>query len=289
MLRFLKTFFQFPPVRATFGFFFCIGLLAVMVRVVLKPISHLLISDVALAETFRLLLGIAWLLICYRFFTRYIERRDAIELNVIAWKMDFLGGFTLGFGCISLAVFIVYVLGNYHASGFSLYEYSAKNFAMLLLAALIEDLLHRGLVLRILEQWLGSYPALVLAISIDMLHFNNPNIEFSFLGLFFFVLWGFNQGILYIYTKRIWLPFAFHVGWNFAQPFYGSNLTGLKDMGRVIDGKFTGSELISGGAMGIEGSVFTTLILFVVTAFFLYRSIKEGKIVRGKLAWARSI
>jgi membrane protease YdiL (CAAX protease family) len=88
-------------------------------------------------------------------------------------------------------------------------HYSAKPFVTLLLAALLEDLLHRGLVLRILEQWLGSSLALALAISIEMLHFTNNNVEFNYLNLCFFILWGFNQGILYIYTKRIWLPFAF--------------------------------------------------------------------------------
>lgn len=61
-------------------------------------------------------------------------------------------------------------------------------------------------------------------------------------------------------VKLIWLPFAFHVGWNFAQPFYGSNLTGLEDMGRIIDDRFTGSELVTGGGIGIEGSIFTILI-----------------------------
>jgi len=289
MLRYVKMFFQFPPVRATLGYFICIALLAVMVRLVLKPITYTFIDDVAIADTLRISLAIAWLLICYRLFTRYIERRDAIELDVTHWKTDGLGGGVLGFGCISLIVFILYLLGNYQLIGISFDDYSAKLFVTLLLAALIEDLLHRGLVLRILEQWLGSYLSLALAISIEMLHFTNDNVEFSYLSLFLFILWGFNQGILYIYTKRIWLPFAFHVGWNFAQPFYGSNLTGLEDMGRIIDGRFTGSELVTGGAIGIEGSIFTILILLVVSVFFLYRSIKEGKIVKRKLAWVRSI
>lgn len=289
MLRYIKTFIQFPPVTAALGYFFCIALLAIMVRLVLKPVTYMFIADVAIADTLRISLAIAWLLVCYRFFTRYIERRDAIELHITHWEKEGLGGAVLGFGCISLAVFILFVLGNYQFIGISFDDYGAKLFVTLLIAALIEDLLHRGLVLRILEQWLGSYLALALAISIEMLHFNNPNIEFSYLGLFYFILWGFNQGILFIYTRRIWLPFAFHVGWNFAQPFYGSNLTGLEDMGSIIDGRFTGSELVSGGVMGIEGSIFTNLILLVVSVFFLYRSIKEGKIVKAKLPWVRSI
>ena len=69
------------------------------------------------------------------------------------------------------------------------------------------------------------------------------------------------MAMLFIYTKRIWLPFFFHLGWNFAQPFYGSNLTGSNDMGSIIQSKFTGPELLTGGATGIEGSIFTASFL----------------------------
>jgi len=45
------------------------------------------------------------------------------------------------------------------------------------------------------------------------------------------LIWGFTMAMMFIYAKRIWLPCFFHIGWNFSQPFYGSNLIRTNDMG----------------------------------------------------------
>ena len=89
--------------------------------------------------------------------------------------------------------------------------------------------------------------------------------------------------MMFIYIKRIWLPFFFHLGWNFSQPFYGSNLTGLNDMGSIIPSKFNGPELIIGGAVGMEGSIFTASFLLLIGIIFYYQAKREGKIIKGKL------
>jgi uncharacterized protein len=88
--------------------------------------------------------------------------------------------------------------------------------------------------------------------------------------------------MMFIYTKRIWIPYFFHIGWNFAQPFYGSNLTGATDFGTIIQSKFTGPEILTGGAFGIEGSIFTLSFLLIIGIVLYYLAKKEGKIVKGK-------
>ncbi len=91
------------------------------------------------------------------------------------------------------------------------------------------------------------------------------------------------MGMLFIYTKRIWLPYFFHIGWNFSQPFYGSNLTGTNDLGSIIQAKFSGPELITGGAVGIEDSIFTTTFLLLIGVVLYDSAKKEGKIIESKL------
>ena len=85
------------------------------------------------------------------------------------------------------------------------------------------------------------------------------------------------------YTKRIWLPYFFHIGWNFSQPFYGSNLTGTNELGSIIQSKFTGPELLTGGTFGIENSIFTASFLLLIGIILYYLAKKEGKIVKSKL------
>ena len=116
---------------------------------------------------------------------------------------------------------------------------------------------------------------------VELQHIYNPNS--TLFSLFLYLIWGFTMAMLFVYTKRIWLPFFFHLGWNFSQPFYGSNLTGLNDMGSIIQSKFNGPELLTGGATGIEDSIFTSSFLLLIGIIFYYRAKKEGKIVKGKL------
>jgi hypothetical protein len=72
------------------------------------------------------------------------------------------------------------------------------------------------------------------------------------------------------------------LGWNFSQPFYGSTLSGTNDMGSIVQSKFNGPELLTGGAFGIENSIITqSLLLLIGIAFYLLAK-KEGKIANGK-------
>jgi membrane protease YdiL (CAAX protease family) len=191
------------------------------------------------------------------------------------------GGISLGFLTISLSIFILYLLEYYQAFSITSTHYSARFFTVLLFAALVEDLFHRGLVVREIENWLGSNIAIVIAMVVELQHIYNPNSNlFSF---FYYLIWGFTMAMMFIYTKRIWLPYFFHIGWNFAQPFYGSNLTGTNDMGSIIQSKFTGPDLLTGGATGIEGSIFSPSFLLIIGIVLYYLAKKEGKIIKGKL------
>jgi membrane protease YdiL (CAAX protease family) len=191
------------------------------------------------------------------------------------------GGFVLGFLTISLSIFLLYLLGYYQVISITTTHYSIKLFTLLIIAALIEDLFNRGLIVRVLENWLGTNIAIVIGMLVETQHIFNPNA--NLFSLFVDLVWGFTLAMMFIYTKRIWLPFFFHLGWNFAQPFYGSNLTGLDDMGSIIQSKFNGPELLTGGAVGIENSIFTVSLLLFIGITLYYLAKKEGKIVKSKL------
>ena len=190
------------------------------------------------------------------------------------------GGFISGFLAISLSIFILYLSGYYLALSITTAHYSIKLFTVLIVAALIEDLFIRGLIIRELENWLGTNIALLVGMLLETWHvFNDNSTLFS---LFVDLVWGFTLAMLFIYTKRIWLPFFFHLGWNFAQPFYGSNLTGLNNMGSIIQSEFNGPELVTGGAVGIENSIFTVTFLLLIGIMLYYLAKKEGKIIKRK-------
>lgn len=277
----IKRVLHFPITKIIVGIVVCFSLFVLIQNFVLKPFFHSIIQDKSIADPIIHCISFIVLLAAYYYLFRLYDKRKITELSIKYLPKEMFGGFFFGFFTISLSIFILYLLGYYQAISITTTHYSIKLFTVLMVAALIEDLFHRGLIIRICENWLGTNLTLVIGMLVELQHIFNANS--NLFSLFFDLIWGFTMAMMFIYTKRIWLPFFFHLGWNFSQPFYGSNLTGLNDMGSIIQSKFNGPELLTGGAVGIEGSIFTASFLLLIGIALYYRAKKEGKIVESKL------
>lgn len=277
----IKRVLYFPITRVIVGIVVCFSLFVSIQNFVLKPVLYSIIQDKNIAAPIIHCAAVFVLLGSYFFLFRLYDKRKITELSVKYLHKEMFGGFLLGFFTISLSIFILYLLGNYQVISITTTNYPVKLFTTLLVAALIEDLLHRGLIVREMENWLGTNAAIAIGMVVELQHIFNPNS--NLFSALFDLIWGFTMAMMFIYTKRIWLPYFFHIGWNFSQPFYGSNLTGLDSMGSIIQSKFSGSELLTGGAVGIEGSIFTALFLLFIGITLYYLAKKEGKIVKSKL------
>lgn len=281
MKQSIKKILYFPITKIILGITVCFSLFVVIQNFVLKPFFYSIIQDKSIANPIIHCVSSILLLVSYYYFFRLYDKRKITELSIRHLPKEMFGGFIFGFLTISFSILIIYLLGHYQAISITSVHYSAMFFTVLIIAALVEDLFHRGLIVREIENWLGTHIAIVIAMLVELQHIFNPNSDlFSF---FFYLIWGFTMAMMFIYTKRIWLPFFFHLGWNFSQPFYGSNLTGLNDMGSIIQSKFNGPELLTGGAVGIEGSIFTVSFLLIIGIVLYYLAKKEGKIVKSKL------
>jgi uncharacterized protein len=277
----IKKILNFPITKIIIGIVVPFSLFVVIQNFVLKPFFYSFIQDKNIANPIIHCISFIVLLAAYYYLFRLYDKRKITELSLKYLLKEMFGGFIFGFSTISLAIFILYLLGYYQAISISTAHYSIKFFTVLMFAAIVEDLFHRGLIVRICENWLGTNLTLVIAMLVEMQHIFNPN--FNLFSLFSTLIWGFTMAMMFIYTKRIWFPFFFHLGWNFSQPFYGSNLTGLNDMGSIIQSKFNGPELLTGGAVGIEDSIFTASFLLLIGITLYYLAKREGKIVKSKL------
>jgi membrane protease YdiL (CAAX protease family) len=272
---------HFPITKIIIGISVCFSLFVVIQNFVLKPIFYSLIPHKSIADPIIIFISCIVLLASYYYLFRLYDKREITEISLKYLLKEMFGSFIFGFLIISLSIFILYLLGHYEAYDIITTQFTARSFTVLIFAALVEDLFHRGLILRVMENWLGTHIALVIAMLVELQHVFNPNTDLY--SIFLYLIWGFTMAMLFIYTKRIWLPFFFHLGWNFAQPFYGSNLTGTTDMGSIIQSKFTGHELLTGGDSGIENSIVTTSLLLIIGIVYYYLSKKEGKIVSAKV------
>lgn len=276
----IKKILYFPITKIILGITICFSLLVGVQNFISKPLFYSIIQNKNIADPIIHSVSVLILIFGYFYMFRLYDKREIKELSTKQLHKEMFGGFLLGFFTISLSIFILYLLGYYHFFSISTENYSIKLFMTLVVAALIEDLFTRGLILRELENWLGTHVAITLVMIIETWHIFNDNATlFSF---FVSLCWGFTMSMLFIYTKRVWLPFFFHLGWNFSQPFYGSNLTGLDNMGRIIHSKFDGPIFFTGGTVGIEDSIITVLLLLSIGIFLYYLANKEGKIIKRK-------
>ncbi|RZK58057.1 MAG: CPBP family intramembrane metalloprotease [Pedobacter sp.] len=274
----IKKILYFPITKIILGITICFSLFVGVQNLITKPLFYSFIQNKNIADSIIHGISVLVLLFGYFYFFRFYDKREISELSTKHLPKEIFGGFSFGFFTISLSIFILYLLGYYHFFSISTENYTIELFMTLMVAALVEDLFHRGLVLRELENWLGTHIAIVIGMVIETWHIFNPNV--TLLSFIFYLCWGFTMSMLFVYTKRVWLPYFFHLGWNFAQPFYGSNLTGLDDMGEIINSKFEGPILFTGGAIGIEDSILTVSFLLSIGIFLYYRAKKEGKIIK---------
>lgn len=274
----LKRVLYFPVTKIIIGIGVCFLLFVVIQNFVSKPFLYMIIQDKGIADPIIHFVSVLVLLLGYYYLFRLYDNRKITELSLKYLPKDMFGGFALGFLTISLSVSILYFLDYYQFYAITTDHYSIRLFGLLVVAALIEDLFFRGIIIRECENWLGTNITLVIGMLFETDHLFNPNA--NLFSVFFILVWGFTMSMLYVYSKRIWLPFFFHVGWNLAQPFYGSHLTGLDDMGSIIQSEFIGPELFTGGAVGVEGSIFTTVFLLLTGIILYVLAKKEGKIIK---------
>lgn len=274
----LKKIINFPITKILIGITFSFSIFVLVQNFISKPLLYSIFPDKNITDPIIHCISFFVLLTSYYILFRFIYKREVSELSLKNSNKTIFGGLLLGFTAISISILLLYILGIYQIVSISMTNYSLKLFGTLVIAALIEDLFHRGLIARELENWMGTNFAIIIIMLLETIHMFNPNA--NLFSLFVDLVWGFTMTTLFVYSKTFWLPFFFHLSWNFSQLFFGSSLTGLNDMGKIINSKFIGPEILTGGKVGIENSIFTVIILFLIGIFFYYQSYKEGKIIR---------
>ena len=130
----------------------------------------------------------------------------------------------------------------------------------LVAAAFVEELVARAYILTNLRESLGPAVGVLISAAIFAgLHIWNPHV--SALAKVNILLAGLLLGGVFVLTGRLWMPWMLHVSWNACQGV----LLGLPASGLAMPSLFrlrlVGSDLATGGAFGLEGSLWNTVAL----------------------------
>ena len=143
-----------------------------------------------------------------------------------------------------------------------------------------EEMLFRGILFRWLEQFGGSWLALILTSALFGIgHIMNPNATW-FSSFAIAVEAGVLLGGAYMLTRSLWLPIGLHAAWNFTQGFiFDVNVSGLDEHG-LVHAELSGPVLLSGGQFGLEASLIALVIATAAGVWFVYQAVQRGEVVQ---------
>lgn len=192
---------------------------------------------------------------------------------------DLIGGALLGTLLFSAVILELAIAGYYHIVAVHFTPDLLIAVAVLLPGAAFEELLFRGVIFRLTEEWTGTWIALaVSAVLFGLVHAGNPGATFVST-----VAIALEAGVLlaaaYVVTRNLWFPIGLHFAWNFFEgPIYGTQVSGRVFGTSAFAAHVSGPPLLTGGAFGPEAGLAATLTCFVVAAALLVVAIRRAQV-----------
>jgi uncharacterized protein len=234
------------------------------------------------------ILGFLLFLFTYRLYTKYVEKRDALEVSFKVCFSQIGIGFLISFIIVVSVVLVLVLSGCYSILGFT---YNIRLvldlFVKFFMGALVEEIVFRLILFKLTEELLGTWIALIIqGLLFAIVHAWNDNATL-FTTSSMVIVGGLVYGGGYILTRSLWLPLGLHWGWNFFQTgMFGMRNSGMTFRGLVFP-YIDGPEWLTGGVWGIEASYITILLCFIVGVVLVYLAKKNSQFVLPR--WKRSV
>lgn len=206
------------------------------------------------------------------------EGRRPQELSLRQAPAELAIGLAIGAAMLSAAVGGLYLLGIYDISG----PRAASpwgTIAMAVESGVMEELIMRAIILRLLMRAFGIWPALVLQAALfGALHLANPNAS-PIAAAAIAIEAGLMLAGFYLLTGRLWMSIGVHAAWNFTQGWvWGASVSGIPvvESWLVSKPRPGAPEFLSGGAFGPEASLPAMVVGTLTAVVVLWWAWKKG-------------
>ena len=277
----MKKILQNPLVKILIGLIICYLPLLIVNVLIMKPIETSLMLSDETGRVIRFVVNSVLIFGLYHWFIKWTEDYSNFDWKYQNIGRDMISGallaiISVSIVCLFLRVINVYRLENFNANLGSIL-YLLIVFAFM---SILEEVLYRGVVYRIIENWLGSVLSLVISgLFFGLFHYFNQDA--SVISVIAASIGGLLLGLMYTISQQLWMPIAFHWFWNFTQVFFDSRLSGSDEYFKyaVIKADFVGADWLTGGKAGIENSYLTLLLTVILVFILFYKANKDGKIL----------
>ncbi len=217
----------------------------------------------------------------YWAYVRWYEKRAATELRLQPLRLA-LGGAS-GVALVGLPIAGLFAVGAYELLQFRGFSPALWGVAGVIgIAAVLEELVYRCLLFRILERAWGTGVALAIqAVVFALLHL--ANLEQGSAGdvmamLVSVTLLGLLWAGLFILSRNLWVVAANHATWNFTILLSGVPLSGIEDWRGMapFESRLAGPDWLTGGMFGPESSLLVMVLLCVAVVLLLRVAQRRG-------------
>jgi membrane protease YdiL (CAAX protease family) len=210
-----------------------------------------------------------------------LGRRNAVR--------DLALGAALGAALFSSVVLELAIGGHYHVIAVSFTPDVAVAALLLFPGAAIEELLFRGVLFRLLEQWSGTWIALALSAAVfGLVHSANPGATWvSTLAI------ALEAGVLlaaaFVVARNLWFPIGVHFAWNFTEgPIYGAQVSGHAFGKSALTVHLSGPPFLTGGSFGPEAGLYAMLPCLLAAIALLVFALRRAQVVSPNWKMSRS-
>jgi membrane protease YdiL (CAAX protease family) len=222
------------------------------------------------------LLSASALIAVYSFVTRRLEQRPPTELSIRIGYPLFLTGVAAGVALMALVYIVLWGLGRATFTVATGIDGLGGSLAAYFAAAILEELVFRAVIFRIVEQMAGTILAIIVSAGLfALLHSLNPGV--TGMGIVSVALAAITFALLYALTRNLWLVIGVHLGWNFAEgSLFGAQVSGSGAAHSLLTTSLTGPDLLTGGSFGPEGSIITTALYLLLAAALAFKIAGDG-------------
>lgn len=215
----------------------------------------------------------------YHVYVRMVERRSAFEVGMKRAGVAVLGGMGLGILLVVITTLTVVVGGSYRVLGMNsaaILVHAVFVFAML---ALFEELIFRGIMLRLLEELTGTWVSIaVIAVVFGAAHLQHSGS--SFLSSLAIAVQDLILSAAFVLTRRIWMSWGIHWGWNLAQDgVLGMPNSSVTELPSWLSAEVSGPAWLTGGSFGIELSVIGIALSVAAGVVLAKMAVDRGMVI----------
>ncbi|WP_125461262.1 CPBP family intramembrane glutamic endopeptidase [Paenibacillus ihbetae] len=254
-----SSFWRFPIVWMLVG---AIGI--VLIDTLFRQLTERVDGVISLALT--LVMGLLAILV-YKLTLTYLARRSTPEIARQRAGIEALLGVLTGTIFIAGSVFIIMALGGYSfqwASSASVGSVLTSSIGAALGAAIVEELIFRGLVFQAIDRF-GGKP---LALAVTSLFFGIAHLGNTGATLWSSFAIALEAGVLlgaaFLWRRNLWFAMGLHFSWNAIEELLGIPVSGHSSAG-LFTVEVNGTTLLTGGDFGLEGSIVPVVVSLLIS------------------------